>query len=235
MASTISIPTSGRDEPQLPPLVNGDHLDQPTYHARYLAMPEAFRAELIGGIVFTASRVGARHARMTPVTTYWLLKYETGTPGVEALGRGTVIVGPRDEPEPDALLRIRPDFGGRTRDEDDFVHGAPELVVEVALSTESTDLHLKRHRYEAAGIDEYLVVVLYPAEVRWLVLEDHRYREMAPDPDGILRSRRFAGLWLNPRALLARDVPSLEATLQAGLDSPEHQEWVAALRSRGVP
>jgi hypothetical protein len=39
----------------LPPLANGDHLDQRTFHARYEAMPEDFRAELIGGIVYMTS------------------------------------------------------------------------------------------------------------------------------------------------------------------------------------
>src|SRR6202035_5074153 len=38
----------------LPPLVNGDHLDQKTFHERYEAMPEV-RAELIGGIVYIMS------------------------------------------------------------------------------------------------------------------------------------------------------------------------------------
>jgi hypothetical protein len=35
----------------LPPLENGDRLDQKTFHARYKAMPKGVRAELIGGIV----------------------------------------------------------------------------------------------------------------------------------------------------------------------------------------
>jgi hypothetical protein len=39
----------------LPPLVNGDHLDQKTFHERYEAMPPDVRAELIGGIVYMSS------------------------------------------------------------------------------------------------------------------------------------------------------------------------------------
>jgi hypothetical protein len=38
----------------LPPLVNGDHLDQPTFHERHEAMPDV-RAELIGGFVYMSS------------------------------------------------------------------------------------------------------------------------------------------------------------------------------------
>ena len=47
----------------LPPLENGDHLDQQTFHARYQAMPEDCRAELIGGIVYMASPQKAPHSK----------------------------------------------------------------------------------------------------------------------------------------------------------------------------
>ena len=33
----------------LPSLVAGQHLDQPTFHERYAAMPPETRAELVGG------------------------------------------------------------------------------------------------------------------------------------------------------------------------------------------
>jgi hypothetical protein len=54
MSSAFRVTRLGAS-PALPPLCNGDHLDQPTFHARYEAMPEHVRAELIGGIVYMAS------------------------------------------------------------------------------------------------------------------------------------------------------------------------------------
>ncbi|MCA9185507.1 MAG: hypothetical protein R3E01_20195 [Pirellulaceae bacterium] len=39
---------------QPPVLEPGDHLDQPTFHARYELMPETIKAELINGVVFEA-------------------------------------------------------------------------------------------------------------------------------------------------------------------------------------
>ena len=39
----------------LPLVEAGDHLDQVTFHERYKAMPPAFRAELIGGVVIVPS------------------------------------------------------------------------------------------------------------------------------------------------------------------------------------
>jgi hypothetical protein len=49
----------------LPPLENGERLDQPTFHARYEAMPEGTRAELIGGIVYMHSRAKSTQAEST--------------------------------------------------------------------------------------------------------------------------------------------------------------------------
>ncbi len=43
------------------PLEAGDHLDQVTFHARYLAMPSAFHAELVGGVCAIAAISRARN------------------------------------------------------------------------------------------------------------------------------------------------------------------------------
>jgi hypothetical protein len=47
-----------------------------------------------------------------------------------------------------------------------------------------------------------------------------------------LRSRVFPGLWLDSKALLARDMQQVLARLQEGLHSPEHKRFVAKLARR---
>jgi Uma2 family endonuclease len=221
------------EAPETLPLENGDRLDQPTYHARYETMPEHVRAELIGGIVFMASPAKMRHMRGCGLAYRWLAAYEEATPGTEALSDGTVILGPQSEPEPDVFLRILPQYGGRTRDIDDYVTGAPELVVEVASSSAAIDLHLKKADYEKAGVDEYVVALVRTREVRWFFLEGGHYRPLEPDADGIFRSRKFPGLWLDPQALLGNDIPRLREVLGQGLASEEHAAWVEALDAAG--
>ena len=68
---------------------------------------------------------------------HWLSEYETATPGVEAYDNATNILGEQSEPQPDACLLIAPTKGGQTRSEDDYIVGAPELIVEVASGMES--------------------------------------------------------------------------------------------------
>ena len=53
---------------------------------------------------------------------------------------------------------------------------------------------------------------------------------MLPPADGILRSKVFPGLWLDPAALVRGDLNAvLKAILQQGLNSPEHADFVARL------
>src|SRR5882724_10993855 len=94
---------------EIPPLENGDHLDQKTFHERYEAMPEHVRAELIGGIVYMSSPSKSPHGRYGISFYQWLAEYEVATPGTEALAGATSILGPESEPEPDGCLLILPE------------------------------------------------------------------------------------------------------------------------------
>jgi len=48
--------------------------------------------------------------------------------------------------------------GGQSRiSEDDYIEGAPELIVEIAASTASYDLHDKLRAYRRNGVREYQV------------------------------------------------------------------------------
>lgn len=221
------------DRDTLPPLENGDRLDQKTFHARYDAMPEHVRAELIGGIVFMSSPLKPPHGRMQTRVMVWLGNYEEATPGVEAYDNTTAILGPESEPQPDGCLIIAPAKGGQMHfNEDEYLEGTPEFIAEIGSSTEALDLHGKRDDYEGAGVREYLVVALRQRRVFWFVLRNGRFEEQAPGPDGILRSEVFPGLWLDPAALLRHDGQRVQEVLRLGLASPEHAAFVAVLASR---
>ena len=103
--------------------------------ALYEAMPPGTRAELIGGVVHMPSPVGHAHGRAQVPVIVWLDYYAENTPGVEVLDNATTILGWKSEPQPDVMLRVLPECGGRTQDQKGFVQGAPELVVEVARAT----------------------------------------------------------------------------------------------------
>jgi Uma2 family endonuclease len=217
----------------LPPLEAGDHLDQATFHARYEAMPLDFRAELIGGVVFVPSPLRLEHGELHALIMGWLTNYWDATPGTSVRANATAILGDDSEPQPDATLVIEPERGGQSSiSEDGYATGPPELIVEVASSSESIDLHAKRRVYEQAGVLEYVVVVLRQRMVRWFVLQDGTYREIEADAQGLFKSTVFPGLWLDAPALLRRDVRQVMTTLQRGIETPEHTAFVQQLQAR---
>ena len=218
---------------RIPPLEAGDHLDQATFHERYEAMPPAFRAELIGGMVIVPSPLGQGHGVYHALVMAWLGNYWIATPGTLTWDNVTTILGERSEPQPDGSLVIDPACGGQTGvSEGGYTTGPPELIVEVASSSASIDLHTKRRDYEHAGVLEYVVVVLRQRLIRWFVLQAGTYQDMAADTDGIFRSRVFPGLWLHADALLRLDGAQVMEVLQRGLATPEHAAFVQQLQAR---
>jgi len=162
------------------------------------------------------------------LTNYWIV-----TPGTRVRDNATAILGDDSEPQPDAALVIDSESGGQSSiSEDGYATGPPELIVEVASSSESIDLHTKRRDYEQAGVLEYVVVVLRQRAVRWFVLRDGTYRDVEADARGLFKSTGFPGLWLDAPALLRLDIRQVMATLQHGIETPEHAAFVQQLQAR---
>ena len=214
-------------------LVEGQWLDQPTFHALYEAMPPGTRAELIDGVVYMPSPVGLAHGIAQVPVIVWLDYYAEKTPGVQVMDNATTILGWKSEPQPDGLLRILPECGGRTSNRGGFVHGAPEFVVEVAKATRYVDLGPKLADYQQAGVLEYVVHAMDPDEIFWFGQEKGVLVQRPIGGNGLYRSTAFSGLWLDPQALLTGDYQRLRAVLDLGCATPEHAAFVGRLAVAG--
>ena len=215
------------------PLKNGDRLSRAEFERRYTARPDLKKAELIEGVVYMPSPVRAvSHAEPHAAILGWLVTYCASTPGVRAADNATVRLDLDNEPQPDALLRIVPAAGGRTMmSADDYIDGAPELIVEIAASSAAIDLHDKLRAYRRNGVREYLVWQVLERQIDWFVLTGGEYRPLAATAGGMLESRVFPGLRLAVDALLQGDIAGVLAELRNGLSIPEHAEFVEHLRA----
>lgn len=213
------------------PLESGDRLTRPEFERRYLASPHIHKAELIEGVVYVASPVRAtRHGRPHGIIMAWLGVYWTATHGVDLQDNATVRLDADNEPQPDALLRIEAEVGGNSSiSEDDYIEGAPELIVEVAASSASYDLNDKLNAYRRNGVQEYIVWQIYENRVDWFILQEGRYVPLIADERSIIRSQVFPGLWLSVNGLLQRNRAEILAVLQEGLQTVEHQAFVERL------
>lgn len=213
-----------------PGLASGQHLSRAEFHRRYEAMPHLKKAELIQGVVYVPSPTRFGHHSQPHLTiATWLGVYVAHTPGTRAGTEATVRLGPSDEPEPDAILLIDPTCGGQAGiDADDYISGAPELVVQVAASSVDLDLGPRREAYRRAGVCEYIVWRVTDTALDWFRLREGQYALLQPVA-GTLRSETFPGLWLDVQALLRKDMPSVLQVLQQGLASAEHANFVDRL------
>jgi Uma2 family endonuclease len=218
------------------PLLSGDRLNRAEFERRYMAHPELKKAELIEGVVYVASPVRfEQHARPHYTLIAWLGMYQAATPGVVGADNATVRLDFENEVQPDALLRLPPELGGRSRvAPDDYLEGPPELIVEVAASSAAYDLHDKRRAYARNGVQEYLALQIYEQRVDWFALREGVYALLAPDAQGLLRSEAFPGLWLDQAAFWRADLAALLAVLQRGLATPEHAAFADRLRGAGT-
>jgi len=216
---------------RVPELAGGDKLTRAEFLARWEANPEITKAELIGGIVFMPSPVSVEHGEMEGALGTWLGTYIAATPGT-ASGHNTTSFLLEDTPQPDLYLRLLPESGGKSWVEEKYLQGVPELLAEICRSSASYDLHVKLDLYQAAGIPEYLAILLFEREVRWHALVNGRYQLLPADADGLWRSRIFPGLWLDGQALLAGNLQQVLSRLQEGINSPEHKQFVTVLADR---
>jgi Uma2 family endonuclease len=212
-------------------LASGDRMSRAEFHRRYEAMPELKKAELVEGVVHVPSPLGydnhgEPHLRMVT----WLGIFVSGTRGVGAADNATLLLDEDNEVQPDVLVRIDAASGGRSRlTAQHFVQGAPELVVEIAASSSSYDLHDKKNAYRRNGVQEYLVWRVLDRAIDWWELVEGQYVPLPADEAGLVCSRVFPCLCLDVPAMLAGDLARVIATQEGHLGSAAHAAFVARL------
>jgi Uma2 family endonuclease len=228
VAPVVVLPAAER----VPPLESGDCLTRAEFERRYRATPEKFKAELIEGVVYTMATPVSADGHSLPHFRFvgWLALYEAQTPGTEGGDNGTIRLDLDNVSQPDAFLRILPNYGGQSRkSDDDYIEGAPELVAEIAASSASYDLHQKLNAYRRNGVREYIVWRTWDRAIDWFVLHEGTFVPLAPDEQGIHKSTVFPGLWLDAAAMLAGERARVMAVAQQGIASPEHQQFIEHL------
>jgi Uma2 family endonuclease len=197
-----------------PVLESGDHLTRAEFHRRYCDRPDIKKAELVEGVVYVASPVSHRHSRPHAIVINWLGAYWERHPELHLNDNTTVLLDSDNEVQPDACL-WREEPGGPRLNEEYYIEGAPQLVVEVAASSASYDLHEKLRVYRRNGVPEYIVWRVLDEQLDWFRLQDGEYVKIAPDADGIIESAVFPGLRLAVSKLLAGDLAGVRAALES--------------------
>jgi Uma2 family endonuclease len=220
--------------PLIPPLENGDRLNRFEFEKRSRMMPEQKKIELINGVVYMAAALRYKgHGLPHSYIMGWLAHYVASTPGVELADNATVRLDLDNQPQPDALLRIKSELGGQSRiSNDDYIEGAPELIVEIAGSTASYDLYDKLQVYRRHGVREYIVWQVYDQKIDWFYLQEGKYLKLEPDSSGLIESQIFQGLVLSVTSLLGYNLAEVLSELGKHLNTEKHQIFVKQLQQK---
>lgn len=198
----------------IPRLENGDRLIQTEFERRYSAMPHLKKAELINGVVYMASPLRInQHGEPHALIIGWLTVYLASHSDLQLGDNCTVRLDLDNEPQPDVLLRKR-SGGTSTISLDGYVEGPPELIVEIAASTVSLDMHQKRELYRRMGVQEYVVWRVEDRAIDWFELVGGQYQLLQPNTAGLLNSQVFPGLRLDRAALLSGNLAQVLVVLQ---------------------
>ena len=176
------------------------------FDRRYELRPDIHKAELVQGVVYVPSPVRIEeHSEPVSLMTGWLRVYAATHSGVRVGNDGTVRLSPVDVVQPDVMM-WRSNDGTARIDADRYLHGAPELAVEVAANSAAYDLHTKKESYRRAGVKEYIVWRTLDGMIDWFRLTpEGDYKNVAPDEEGTIESTVFPGLRLNLPMMLRGD------------------------------
>jgi Uma2 family endonuclease len=194
-------------------------------------MTNCKKAELLDGTVYLNAAVrveqhGEPHSDLMTLLGF----YRAATPGVRSADNASVRLDFENTPQPDCLLFIDPKCGGRVQiSADDYLEGPPEFVAEIATSSVSYDVGPKRRVYQKHGVQEYLIWRFADREIELLHLVDGQYQAARVNDDGVIQSNQFPGLWFDTNSLLSGDLAGAIATLQQGLTTIEHTNFVESL------
>jgi Uma2 family endonuclease len=121
-------------------------------------LPEGTLCEVIDNVLYMSPAPKYNHQRLTGLIYSRLVNH------TEKTGSGEVIISPFDVYLENLLSAVQPDIlyiSNENRDilkEDGYIHGAPDLIVEVLSSDIQRDKVQKKNLYERAGVKEYFIV-----------------------------------------------------------------------------
>ncbi|MBN1992364.1 MAG: Uma2 family endonuclease [Anaerolineae bacterium] len=215
------------------PLENGARLSRAEFERRYKAMPQLKKAELVEGVVYMPPPIRSRHSEAHGDIMIWLGTYRVAVSGVHLNDNTTLRLDMDNEVQPDALLRLDSALGGTSRiSDDDYIEGPPELIVEIAASSASYDLHDKLNVYRRNGVQEYVVWRVYEEALDWFQLREGIYHPLEAGEDGVIRSQVFPGLQLAVEALLAGDMATVLAVAKEGTETEARAAFAERLSQK---
>ena len=151
-------------------------------------LPEGTLCEVIENVLYMSPAPKYNHQRLVTLFTIRIGNY------VESQQKGIVITSPFDVYLENLLSAVQPDVLYVSKEnsdilkEDGYIHGAPDLIVEVLSTDIQRDKVQKKSLYERAGVREYFIVNPKDNKVLAYALNNTSTYELAYDAIGHFKS-----------------------------------------------
>lgn len=150
-------------------------------------LPEGTLCEVINNALYMSPPYTLSHQRLLRVIGCKVLEH------LESSKTGEAFIGPVDVYFNDLLSAVQPDLlyisneNSGILNEDGYVYGAPDLIVEILSSDKKRDTVMKKSLYERAGVKEYHIVSYTSRKIQTFTLHNDTYK-LAHEAEGIFTS-----------------------------------------------
>lgn len=158
----------------------------------YKSLPEGTLAELIDKVIYMSPSPISKHQVILNKINIQIYNY------LEKSKRGMIYVAPLDVYLDKENNALQPDIsvvlsnGSARVDENGFIHGAPDLIIEIlSAGNKDYDLVKKKELYERFGVKEYWAVDPETKLAVGFQLENGKYTSL-PDQVGKIESPLLA-------------------------------------------
>lgn len=113
--------------------------------------------------------------------------------------------------------------------EEGFI-GPPNFVLDVFESNELDEYEKRKAAYGRCGVTEY-VAVIADSEVRceWNRNNGTEFETVAPDENGVIKSKAMPGLWFSADHLAKRDWWAMGDLIERGISRLGHHEFMETI------
>ncbi len=138
-------------------------------------LPEGTRCEVLNNTLYMSPSPFFNHQQ---VLNQLNLRIATH---VEEYRLGIVVIAPFDVYLEEQMSAVQPDLifiknkNKKIIKDDGYVHGAPDLIIEILSKDENRDRKLKKGIYEKVGVKEYFIVDPKTKMVEAYILKDKKY------------------------------------------------------------
>lgn len=154
-------------------------------------LPEGTLCEVIDNVLYMSPAPKYTHQRLL------LLLAKKISNHLEISSTGEAFIAPVDVYFKDLLSAVQPDLiyisneNSSILNEDGYVYGAPDLIVEILSSDIKRDTVMKKNLYERAGVKEYHIASYVNTKIQSYVLNNGIY-ELVYEAEGIFKSDLLA-------------------------------------------